>query len=76
MGPFGHCIELAFSLTIESNPVDKIAPNHSPSTSPQSIEDGLVVVTDNNCSSSESRLQPNVRTKSLPVPAGITVNGI
>ena len=75
-GPFGHDITLAFSLTIESNPVERIAPNHSPSTRPKSIGRGVECMTASRSESISVSDQPNVRTKSLPVPAGIIAKGI
>ena len=76
MGPLGQLIELAFSLTTESKPEERIAPNHSPSTSPKSIGCGLVVMICVKCSSIASKSQPSVLKKSFPVPAGIRAKGI
>lgn len=75
LGPFGHDIVFALSFTIASNPVDKTAPNHSPSTNPRSTELGFLDKTASRIASTSSGDQPKVRTKSFPVPAGIKANG-
>ncbi|CAB4730939.1 unannotated protein [freshwater metagenome] len=76
IGPLGQLIRFAFSFTTESKPVERIAPNHSESTSPRSIFFGASVVRQSNCLVIARRDQPNARPKSFPVPAGITVKGI
>ena len=76
IGPLGNFIELAFSLTTESKPVDKIAPNHSPFTKPKSIALGAVETIISRYGPISSSDQPKVRTKSFPVPAGIIARGI
>ena len=75
-GPLGHLSLFALSLTVESNPDDRTAPNHSPSTKPKSIAVGSCVVTKSSCFSISSSDHLRALTKSFPVPAGMTAKGV